>query len=191
MQVFEYLMVLVSIIIGLGIASLLTGVADCLRHGFRGRTYWVHSVVVIGVFFAHVQVWWESWGLGLKGEWTFLSLLLMLASPLMLFLVAHLLFPEEVTEDTDLENYYYELAPVVWPLGAAAAALGSLFRPLAFGDPLFEIGNAATVPTVLICLLMARTQNRRLHAILVPTLVVVILLDSVLITRVLGSGGTP
>ena len=44
MTVFEFVMVLVSIIIGLGIARMLDGVLRILRAGRPYGVYWVHSV---------------------------------------------------------------------------------------------------------------------------------------------------
>jgi hypothetical protein len=45
MSLFEFLMVLVSIIIGLGIAEILTGVARQIRCRGSIHRYWVHSVL--------------------------------------------------------------------------------------------------------------------------------------------------
>ncbi|MGI9628824.1 MAG: hypothetical protein ACR2QM_18460, partial [Longimicrobiales bacterium] len=123
MELFEFVMVLVSIIVGLGIAALLTGLANMLRArrtlGTRHalRTYWVHSLVIPMVFLALAQVWWESWGLSAVPEWSFLGLLMMLSSPICLFLISHLLFPESLT-DVDLSEYYYTMGGTVWLIGA-------------------------------------------------------------------------
>ena len=46
MDIFEYISVLTSIIIGLGIAHLLRGVASLVQHPGRHRIYWVHLVWV-------------------------------------------------------------------------------------------------------------------------------------------------
>ena len=70
MQLFEFLMVLMSIIVGLGIAALLAGVADLLRARNSTSFYWVHSLLVAVIFLALAQVWWESWDLRAAPEWT-------------------------------------------------------------------------------------------------------------------------
>ena len=56
MHVFEFLMVLVSIVIGLGLAALLTGVANVLRVRRQVHVYWVHALLVVGFFLAQAQV---------------------------------------------------------------------------------------------------------------------------------------
>ena len=48
MQLFEFLMVLVSIIVGLGVAELLTGLARLLRARKSVRFYWVHALLIPG-----------------------------------------------------------------------------------------------------------------------------------------------
>ena len=106
MGLFEFLMVLVSIIIGLGIAEILTGLARALRCRDSVQHYWVHSVLVLLVFVAQIQQWWESWGLRDAPEWTFLALIMMLVGPVCLFLITHLLFPEPV-DGANLREYYY------------------------------------------------------------------------------------
>ena len=62
MSLFEFLMVLVSIIIGLGIVEILTGIARQIRCRESIQGYWIHSVLVAIVFFALLQQWWEIWG---------------------------------------------------------------------------------------------------------------------------------
>lgn len=55
MSIFEFLMVLVSIIIGLGIAEILRGIARHIRNRDSVSVYRVHSIVVILVFLALLQ----------------------------------------------------------------------------------------------------------------------------------------
>ena len=58
MSLFEFLMVLVSIIIGLGLAEVLTGVARMIRSRGSIATYWVHALGVCMIFAALLQQWW-------------------------------------------------------------------------------------------------------------------------------------
>ncbi len=185
MQLFEFLMVLVSIIVGLGIATLLTGIASLIRVRDSIRPYWVHTVLIALVFLAHAQVWWESWGLSPAPEWSFLGLLMMLGSPVCLFLISQLLFPES-PRGVDLAEYYFQNSRIIWLLGAGATLIATLLRPVFFGAPLLEVGNLASAPTLLVCLVLASTQSRRLHALLVPGLLVVVFLDTILVTGILA-----
>jgi len=90
MNLFEFLMILMSLIVGLGLAEILSGVARFLkRGGIRGFS-WTHSAITVTVFVALLQTFWESWGLRSIEVWTFPAMLLMLGSPIILFLIAHI-----------------------------------------------------------------------------------------------------
>ena len=49
-EFFNYVMVLASVIIGLGLAHLLQGVAGIVQHPDREKIYWVHLVWVAATF---------------------------------------------------------------------------------------------------------------------------------------------
>jgi len=62
MGLFEFLMILLSLIIGLGLTEILTGGANLLRARDEVRFYWLHTLFLIGIFFALFL-----WGLVVAG----------------------------------------------------------------------------------------------------------------------------
>ncbi len=52
MSLFEFLMVFVSLIVGLGVAEILTGIAKQIRARATCSGYWVHSCGVGVIFLA-------------------------------------------------------------------------------------------------------------------------------------------
>ena len=120
MGLFEFLMVLVSIIIGLAIAELLTGTARMLRDRGSVEFYWLHSMLVLGVGFAMLQIWWESWSLRALPEVSFLQLCLLIAQPISLFLIANLLFPDRDGAKS-MRGYYMDQASLIWLLKATTS----------------------------------------------------------------------
>ena len=169
MGIFEFLMVLVSIIIGLGIGEILTGIARVIRCRKSITGYWIHSVVVAAIFFALLQQWWEIWGLRAASEWTFYGLLMMLAGPVGLNLIAHLLFPEPV-QGANLRDYYYGAMRPVWWLGALTVVLATIFRPLVFGESLLTPENATSFLFFFGFITLAISIRQILHSILVPAI---------------------
>ena len=109
----------------------------------------------------------------------------MLTSPILLFLIVHVMFPES-PYGADLREYYYEHRRLIWPLGAAATVVGTVFKPIAFGDSLLTEGNLATPVVFAICVALAWSGNRKLHAVLVPAVLVVLVLDVVLVDYLLA-----
>jgi len=185
MSLFEYLMVLVSIIIGLGVAEILTGVARQIRERETSQGYWVHSVVVLSIFFALLQQWWESWSLRVVLEWTFPGLVMLLAGPIGLFLIAHLLFPEPASGAKFREYYYGAMRPLWW-LAAATVVLATMFRPLIFDQDLFSAQNATSFVFVFGFIALATSRRPILHTIFVPVILLLVLLDVFQWTFVLG-----
>ena len=184
MSLFEFLMVLLSIIVGLGLSELLTGFARVLRQG-RGREFCIaHAAVVFTIGIALLQVFWESWSLRAQTSWTFPGALLMLGGPILLHLIAHVLFPGE-DEDIDLEAYYFSKVRLIWSLALLAVVVGTLFRPVAFGEDLFKVDNLSSFPLAAAFVVLALSHNRILHNVLAPVLAVLVVIDTLSISYVI------
>lgn len=106
----DYLFVLVSIIIGLGISRVLTGIAGVVVHWRRVRLYWVWMVAALLVFLAHVQLWWGTFSVGQTvAKGSFLDFTLFLLSPIALYLSASVIIPDfDGDEPLDLREYFFE-----------------------------------------------------------------------------------
>lgn len=186
MSMFEFLMVLVSIIIGLGIAEILTGVARRIRSRNSVQGYWIHSILTAAIFVALLQQWWEIWGLQTASEWTFNGLLMMLTGPVGLFLIAHLIFPEPMP-GANLRDYYYGPMRPVWWLGAITVCLATLFRPLIFDEALVSASNATSLLFFFGFIALALSRRSELHAILMPIFLVLLIFDIFQWSFVIGS----
>lgn len=184
MDLFEFLMILLSLIVGLGLAEILTGFGRMLRERRENQLSWIHSTLAAAVFLGLLQTFWESWGLRSVTEWTFPAMLLMLASPILLLTIAHILFPTRL-EQANLKEYYFENPRLPWRLAAATVVVGTFFRPIAFGAPLFVWDNASGVPLILVCGILATSQKRIVHYILVPLVTTMIILDTLFINYVI------
>jgi hypothetical protein len=187
MSLFEFLMVFVSIIVGLGVTEILTGIAMQIRHRDTVKGYWVHSAGVVLIFIALIQNWWELWDRRDNPEWTFLGLVLMLIPPASLYLVAHLIFPEPI-EGSNVRQYYYERLRPVWLLAILTAATSSLFPFLTQGESPFIGDNLSTGIMAVGFLALAISSSVRLHSIVVPTFLALLLWDIIRWHPVFTSG---
>jgi hypothetical protein len=109
MSPFEYLSAFISILLGLGITQLITGVADLFLRGTRTNFYWLHAIWVMLVFFLHIQEWWSLYELR-NASWSLPGFLFQLLYPITLFLLARLLFPggiENVSGAQALREFYF------------------------------------------------------------------------------------
>ncbi|HVT33585.1 MAG TPA: hypothetical protein VHE32_13120 [Rhodanobacteraceae bacterium] len=101
MSEFEYITVLLSIIIGLGVTQLLSGVARLIRDGRAlGGGWWIF-IIVATLLLADLQVWWVSFGWRQIEEWTFFGYVAFLILPILLYLLSYLVLPSDLHLDGD------------------------------------------------------------------------------------------
>jgi hypothetical protein len=93
---FEYISVLLSIIIGLGVTQLLSGIARLLRDGHALRQAWWVLVLVATLLVADFQVWWISFAWRAVTDWTFFSYVAFMIQPVLLYLLAYLILPADL-----------------------------------------------------------------------------------------------
>lgn len=180
MSLFEFLMVLVSLIIGLGVAELLSGIAGIIRNKEEIKLYWVHSIFIAVIFLALLQTWWEIWGVRETPSWSFIGLLLMLGGPIGLFLISHLIFPVQLA-GANLRSFYYEkMGPVFW-LGVLTVIVSATFRPIVLDTELFALDNASSFLLVAVLASMASTKNSVFHSCMVVLVFIALLADILLV----------
>ncbi len=108
MTPFEYVSVLISIILGLGISQLVTGVADMVHQWERIKLYWPHMLWIGFIFFLHIQDWWSLYDLRNLTAWKLHTFLFTILYPINLFILARILFPfGSVDHGTDFKNFYF------------------------------------------------------------------------------------
>lgn len=109
MGAFEYLSVLISIILALGMTRVLGGVGEMLQARSRRRVYWVHVIWIVNLFVYLVIAWWIFYRWRDQQPWNFYLFLFVLISPTVLYLASLLLFPRECDVDMaiDYKAHYY------------------------------------------------------------------------------------
>lgn len=104
---FDYLTVLVSVVLGLAVANILARLAAVITARERIDFYWPPVAWGIWLFFISVQHWWAQWGLRHTERWTFPDFWLMLLTPVDLYLLSAVILPQgEDGESIDLAEWY-------------------------------------------------------------------------------------
>jgi len=107
MSLLELIFVVTSVIVGLGIAEILTGVVRVFRGELRGGL--AQSLWTVIIFTSLVQLVWAYWGMNSVSSLTYAEYLVILAGPVMLFLAASLLFPDPASGFVgSLDDYLIE-----------------------------------------------------------------------------------
>ena len=105
MTIFEYIMVMVSLVLALALSHVMRHSADV----FGGeRRYGVHATWVVLLVFWILQGWWSFWDLRDGTEWTFATYLAMFPYPLLLFLTASVLVPSYQSGPVDWKEFFFE-----------------------------------------------------------------------------------
>jgi hypothetical protein len=111
MNAFDYLSVLISIVLGLGITQVLAGFAGIVRARKRIHMYWPVPVQMGAVFLIAVVVWWSMFGLREVRVWTFATFLMVMGQAVAVYLMAAFITPEIATaEDLNLRELYFREA---------------------------------------------------------------------------------
>lgn len=110
MEPFEYVVVLTSLILGLGIAQILTSAADIVSNVKNVKLCLPHALLTLAVFLLHIQEWWINYQYSaVVEEWTLGIVLSILIYPILLFLLARMLFPTGIRgHETDLNHYFFD-----------------------------------------------------------------------------------
>src|SRR5262245_56333943 len=105
MDAFNYLAVLISIILGLSITQLLGGFGRLIQGRREARFYWP-AVLWSGILLVvAVQSWWAMFALRFQTEWDFLGFAVVLLHPTLLYLACALILPSgNGAEQSDLRS---------------------------------------------------------------------------------------
>jgi hypothetical protein len=168
MGAFEYLSVLISIILALAMTRVLGGVGEMLQARSQRHIYWVHVIWIINLFLYLVVEWWIFYRWRNQQPWTFLLFIFVLIGPTLLYLASILLFPREAAldESVDYKTHYYanhRAFFIIFGLYGPVDVVDTLLK----GVPHFlEQGPQYVVSTTVFIVGMtiaAITKNERYH----------------------------
>lgn len=136
---FEYVSILVSIILGLGITQLLTSLGNLLHHYKTVRLYWPHTIWIGFILFLHIQDWFVTYQLRQKTEWKLTEVMFVLLYPIVLYIITKIILPEKGKKQIQaLNSYYYLKSPIFFSLLSIAILLSILFNIFLLGNSLLS-----------------------------------------------------
>lgn len=189
MNPFDYLTVLVSIVMGLAIANVLTGLATVMHARERVGAYWPPLAWAVWLFFVEVQHWWAQWGVHNTHAWTFGTFLLELLVPVDLFLLSSLVLPSRDQGDATVDLYAWYFRDRAWffallfclPILSIAEEVSRTGRMASQANLYFLIAFAA------FALIAYALKSRRAHEWLTAqTMVVTLIYVAALYLRLSG-----
>ncbi len=174
MTIFEYLMVLVSIVLALGLTQVLRGFSKLVR---AERRYAPVALWGVALFLVHAQVWWELWDTRQVSDWSQLGFLYILLIPCALFAATELLLPSTSSPNIDWRTHFFEVR--IWFYGAYFAfhLLATSFTWLLLDVPLTHPYRGAQAAMTSIHLVGMFTTRPAAHVWLAVSYIVVVVVS--------------
>ena len=172
MTPFEYVIVLISIILGLGITTIVTGVANFVKHPPAGKLYPPYIIWIVLVFVLHIQEWWESYSLQSIEAWRLPVFLFIILYPIALYILAHLLFPADFKAGLATKTFYLDNYSRLFVTAIAVAALGMIHNLFILKLPLKEQVLQGLIIATLSFMVITRNRNSAVHHTIAIMLVI-------------------
>lgn len=165
MSVMEFILVAHAIIVGLAVAEILRGFAELLRSSNTKVSYRL-MLIAAWTLLLLLQVWWAIWHVSDHAIWTFSEFLFFLLPVGILYVIARLCFPVELT-DVDLNAYYSRVAQVIWLLVAATyASFAFLLAPFVY-DAIIPAVFASQIIIVALALVASRVNSASFQVVVI------------------------
>lgn len=184
MSPFEYILPLVSVLVGLAVADMVTSLHKLLRVRSRVQWDWLLLTVALLVILTVLNLWWSLYQVQDNTYYrTLAGFLPLVAQLVLLFLVNAAVLPDNVpAKGTDLKNYYEKNCSYIWLLLAAylfvVVAQNSITRFIAGWDFISILkSSGANLIVIIIYSSLIFVRNRIYHSIVVIILLIVFIIE--------------
>ena len=176
MDQFSYLSVLISIILGLGITQLITGLGRLVQARERVTFYWPTVAWTALLLLIHVQTWWAMFGLRNQRTWSFIQFFVVLLQPLVLSLLASLVLPDIGAEShADLRANYYSQSRWFFSMAIVLLVVSLVKDVVLSGSLPSPLNVGAQVTFMLAAGGAIATRREAYHLIMTPFVIVLML----------------
>lgn len=179
---FEYVTVLISIILGLGITQIVTGLADIIHQWERVKLYWPHLLWMLIIFFLHIQEWWNIYDLRFLETWRLPTFLFISLYPINLFILARLLFPIHDHEEKtlDYKEFYFANYKKFFLVIIISAFLSGVENLVIAKNGIEGILLQSIIIVVLSIVAIKKIESARVHQIIVVLWTITIIISTVI-----------
>jgi hypothetical protein len=160
---FEYVLPMVSILIGLAVGDLSISLHRLLRARRHVRWDWLPMAAALLVLLLILEFWWAFYALGRSEVWTqYWAFLFLGAALVSIFLLASAALPDAIPEDgLDLAAYYDENRRYFWGMFGLFALLAFILDLLAASaEKGVPEGALRAIPTLGIAALLFSSRIR-------------------------------
>jgi hypothetical protein len=182
MDAFNYLSVMVSMIVGLGLTQLFAGIGNLVQVRHRVKRYALHTLWIALLIALHIHMWWSLWALRAVSDWNYGGFVYVLFGPAALVIASHIIIPELLAPRIDNERHYFDTSRLFFGTLAAAAVWAMLLEPVMGLRPLFTAFRIPQAVGVLLLVGCATSKSKRFHAV-ATALIILLVLGGIALTR--------
>ena len=165
---FDFLYVLVSIMVAISISDIAMTWGALLKRRAEVQFYWVHIAWTILVLFLMAQLWWGMWIYHDVEAWSFFQMVAIIGEIILLVLAASVLTPSRNSEaPIDLEAFFYDVSPLFFTLSAILMLLLAIVNLVVAKQPLVGAENVIRAIAISVAMFGATTRSAMVHSILV------------------------
>ena len=184
MTFFEYMMVMVSLIMALALSHIIRASAEFLSSPKR---YWVQGLWAVIIVLLILQSWWAYWDLRDIMDWSFLKYLSIFFYPVFFSFIASVLIPANRDAEYDWHASFYKKR--VWFFWAmiASSIVAVLHTWLVLGSPLFHPYRIFQLTLIAVLLVGLVGKTHKTQAFVVIAYLVVELAANIVARAELGA----
>ena len=167
---FIHIRMVLSMVVSLSIARLLSGLAKFVQHPGRLKVDGVHLLWVLYMLVTLIHFWWWEFALSRVGPWHFLQFVFVVGYSAVLYLLCAILFPDDIAEYAGYRDYFQSRRRWFFGILAFTLLLDVADSALKGTTHLQELGTAYGVKTaaaIVLCGVAALVTSRRFQWALV------------------------
>jgi len=165
-ELFPHIRIVMGMVVGLGITRLLMGVAGLIQHPARAKLSAIHLLWALSVLVELVLFWWWEFALYEVTDWSFGIFAFLIGYAITLFLMAALLFPDNIADYAGWEDFFLKRRHWFFAIFGLTFVL-DIVDTIIKGEPYFDTLGIEYLVQVPIGLALAGiaiwTANRRYH----------------------------
>lgn len=149
MDLFEYILILTSVIYALAVAQIMAGVSRMAQSSSTIRPYLPQKIWLFNLFLFVFLIWWATWEFRTV-DWTFPKYVYLLIAPALLFFVCSLLTPAQLDgEHGNLEAHFARIRRPFFATFFLAVVTVVVDGNLLSNEPLWHSGRYGHVALLL------------------------------------------
>ena len=179
MDLFEFILIITSVIFALAVAQILSGISRIAQSTSSIKPFLPHTVWVFNLFIFIFLIWWASWEFR-DNEWTFPQYAYMLVAPTLLYFACSLLVPQQLDGgEVSMESHFFRIRRPLFVSYFFAALAVMVDGNLLADEPLWHTGRFGHVAMLGLAIWAYVSTNRNSHRIIaVVTMLAIVFLTA-------------